>query len=67
MPLFVRVLFSARLRFLEVAMQQSALDHTTGQINLLGYVLHAQFSLTTIVFPIVSATDMHFFAIMIAL
>ena len=48
-------------------MQQSAMDHTTGQINLLGYVLHAQFSLTTIVFPIVSATDMHFFAIMIAL
>ena len=64
MPLFVRVLFSARLRFLEVAMQQSATDHATGQINLLGYVLCAQFFLLTFVFPIVSATDMHFFAMM---
>ena len=52
---------------LEVAMQQSTTDHATGQINLLRYVLHAQFFLATFVFPSVSATYMHFFTIMIAL
>jgi hypothetical protein len=48
--------FNARFRLLEVAMQQSATDHATGQINLLGYVLHDQFSVATFVFRTVSAT-----------
>jgi hypothetical protein len=36
-------------RLLEVAMQQSATDHATGQINLPGFVLHAEFSLATFI------------------